>query len=121
VPLLGVLFRHVVAERMGVVILSAFVAHEAWHWTTERWADVRALPLAWPAFDALLLAQGLRLLAAGLVVLAVGWGLGGVMRWVIGNGNGRRGDERLETGRLETVSVVGSGASPAGGGVVGRG
>lgn len=121
VPLLGVLFRHVVAERMGVVILSAFVAHEAWHWTTERWADVRAFPLAWPAFDALLLAQGLRLLAAGLVVLAVGWGLGGVMRWVIGNGNGRRGDERLETGRLETVSVGGSGASPAGGGVVGRG
>src|SRR5258705_1465771 len=36
VPLLNILFKHVVAERMGTIILSAIVAHQAWHWLTER-------------------------------------------------------------------------------------
>jgi hypothetical protein len=51
------LFRRVVPERMGVIILSALVAHTGWHWMTERW---QALRLAeWPRLD-----------AAGLVTLA---------------------------------------------------
>ena len=37
VPVLAFVFRVVVAERMGTIILSAFVAHTAWHWTTDRW------------------------------------------------------------------------------------
>src|SRR4029078_11855304 len=36
VPALQLLFRYVVAERVGTIVLSAFVAHTAWHWTTER-------------------------------------------------------------------------------------
>jgi hypothetical protein len=44
IPLLTVLFRRVVAERVGVIILSAFVAHTAWHWATERWAVYRQYP-----------------------------------------------------------------------------
>ena len=35
-PLLDGLFRFAVAERMGVIIVSAFVAHTGWHWITER-------------------------------------------------------------------------------------
>jgi HupE / UreJ protein len=35
-PLLHLLFRHVLAERLGVILLSAFVAHTACHWTMER-------------------------------------------------------------------------------------
>ena len=30
------LFRWVVAERVGTIMLSAIVAHTAWHWMTER-------------------------------------------------------------------------------------
>ncbi len=36
VPILGGLFRYVVAERMGTIILSALVAHTGWHWMFER-------------------------------------------------------------------------------------
>ena len=36
VPALEGLFRFVIAERMGTIILSALTAHTAWHWMTER-------------------------------------------------------------------------------------
>jgi hypothetical protein len=36
-PLLALLFRYVVEERMGTIILSAFIAHTALHWALERW------------------------------------------------------------------------------------
>jgi hypothetical protein len=35
-PLLHALFRYVVAERLGAVILSALIAHTGWHWMLER-------------------------------------------------------------------------------------
>ena len=38
VPALAWGFKHVVAERMGTIILSAFVAHTAWHWMLDRGA-----------------------------------------------------------------------------------
>jgi hypothetical protein len=41
VPALDLLFRYVVAERMGTIILSALVAHTGWHWMTERWERLR--------------------------------------------------------------------------------
>ena len=71
VPLLQLLFRFVVPERVGTIILSALVAHTAWHWTTERWSDLRQFDL--PALDALTLAAGVRWLIAALVVAAAIW------------------------------------------------
>ena len=41
VPLLGLLFRYGVAERVGTIILSALVAHTGWHWMVERWDVLR--------------------------------------------------------------------------------
>ena len=41
VPALDLLFRYVVAERIGTIILSALVAHTGWHWMTERWERLR--------------------------------------------------------------------------------
>lgn len=35
-PLLHALFRYVVSERLGAVILSALIAHTGWHWMLER-------------------------------------------------------------------------------------
>ena len=37
IPALDLLFRYVVAERMGTIILSAIVAHTAWHWMIDRY------------------------------------------------------------------------------------
>jgi hypothetical protein len=41
IPLLEALFRFVVAERMGTIILSALIAHTAWHWMLDRAALLR--------------------------------------------------------------------------------
>jgi hypothetical protein len=50
VPALGLLFRYAVAPRVGTIVLSAFVAHTAWHWTAERWETLRQFqaPSIWP-------------------------------------------------------------------------
>lgn len=36
VPLLELIFRFVLAERMATIILSALVAHTGWHWMIDR-------------------------------------------------------------------------------------
>ena len=36
IPLLSLVFRFMVAERIGTILISALVAHTAWHWATER-------------------------------------------------------------------------------------
>ena len=71
VPLLQLLFRFVVAERIGTIILSALVAHTAWHWTAERWADLRQFDP--PSLDVLATAGGIRWLMAAVVTAAVIW------------------------------------------------
>jgi HupE / UreJ protein len=48
IPLLGALFRFVVAERIGTIILSALVAHTGWHWMLERWDHFRQFRVGWP-------------------------------------------------------------------------
>jgi hypothetical protein len=50
IPLLNGLFRFVVAERVGTLLLSAIVAHTAWHWMTDRVDRLRHFP--WPALGA---------------------------------------------------------------------
>jgi len=41
VPALHVLFTRVVSERLGTIVLSALVAHVAWHWMADRAAALR--------------------------------------------------------------------------------
>jgi hypothetical protein len=60
VPLLAWSFRRLVAERMGTILLSALVAHSAWHWMGDRWEQLRAYSFRWPAMDMLLLAAAVR-------------------------------------------------------------
>jgi len=60
VPALALLFRYVVRPRPGMILLSALVAHSAWHWMTERGATLRDYRFQWPAFDLALLAGVLR-------------------------------------------------------------
>src|SRR5216117_999529 len=66
VPVLALLFRFVVAERIGTIILSALVAHTGWHWMTERWEVLRKFHFEWPALNAALLAT-----IAGWLIIAV--------------------------------------------------
>lgn len=73
VPLLNLAFRYVVAERVGTILLSALVAHTAWHWMTDRAATLRQYRLQWPALDLALLLGLMRWLTAILILTAVGW------------------------------------------------
>jgi len=75
VPVFSFLFRRVVEERMGTIILSALVAHTAWHWMVDRVRVLREYQFTWPAFDLALIASVLR----GLMVLLL---LGGAL-WIL--------------------------------------
>jgi hypothetical protein len=78
VPALTLLFRYVVAERMGTILLSALVAHTAWHWMLERGAVLRQYELTWPTLDLAFFAAAMRVGMLVLVIGAAAWGLYGL-------------------------------------------
>jgi len=80
VPLLDLLFARVVAERMGTIILSAIVAHTAWHWLTERAAILRQFRFEWPALDALFLASAMRWMMLAVIAGGLYWFVFHVLR-----------------------------------------
>jgi len=71
VPALHLLFRFVVAERMGTIILSVLVAHTAWHWMTERGSQLLQFPA--PRLSPSSLAEILGWVMAGVTLAAVIW------------------------------------------------
>jgi hypothetical protein len=73
IPALALLFRYVVAERVGMILLSAFVAHTAWHWMIDRGSTLGAYQFSWPAFDLSLLASSMRGLILLLAILGAAW------------------------------------------------
>jgi len=73
IPALALLFKHVVAERMGTILLSALVAHTAWHWMIDRGAVLRQYRFAWPTLDLAFLASTLRGLMLILIVAGGVW------------------------------------------------
>ncbi len=83
VPALGLLFRHALPERLGIIILSALVAHTGWHWMVERGEQLMQFPF--PSLDAAFLAGAMRGLMAVLILAAGVSVANGVMRrWLHG-------------------------------------
>ncbi len=80
IPLLEVLFRFVVGERMGTVILSAFAAHTAWHWMLDRWDQLRRFRFEWPEFTPQLLSAGLHWAVALVAIAAALWAISSIAR-----------------------------------------
>ncbi len=79
VPVLGWLFRRV-PQRIGTILLSAVVAHSAWHWMTERGSTLRQYQFEWPALDVALLADAMRALMLVLIVAGAAWLMFGLAR-----------------------------------------
>jgi hypothetical protein len=77
IPLLELVFRYVVSERVGTIYLSALITHSAWHWMTDRLDRLRQF--GWPALDADLLLLVIRL-AMLLVLAAAAYWLVGLLR-----------------------------------------
>ena len=73
VPLLEALFRFVLAERIGTIILSALVAHTGWHWMLDRGERLSQFRFQWPVLTAAFLASLMRWLMAIVAVAAVFW------------------------------------------------
>ena len=78
-PVLGWLFTRV-PERIGTILISALVAHSAWHWMTARAATLRQYQVRWPALDAAFLAGAMRALMLLLIIGSVGWLMFGLAR-----------------------------------------
>ena len=75
IPLLVLLFRYVVAERVGTILMSALIAHSAWHWMLERWGALRQYSFEWPALDAGFLIGAMRLGMFVLILIGAVWAL----------------------------------------------
>ncbi len=75
VPTLGVLFRFVVAERIGTILVSALVAHTSWHWMSERAGQLSQYPIEFrmPIFDFALLATVMRVGMLALIIAGLIW------------------------------------------------
>jgi hypothetical protein len=71
IPALIFLFRFVVAERIGTILLSALVAHTAWHWALDRGTALWAYPF--PELTLQDMAAGVRLLMVVLVAAGLVW------------------------------------------------
>ena len=79
VPALDALFRFGIPERIGTIVLSAFVAHTGWHWMTERGGRLAQYKFEWPVFDLAFLDLLLRWLMLAVGVAAVAWLIFGVL------------------------------------------
>ena len=79
VPLLIGLFRKV-PERAGVIIASAFVAHTAWHWTTERFDQLVQYQFQLPTLNSAFFADLITAALLAIVVGGVAYVLGGAIR-----------------------------------------
>ena len=72
IPALALLFRRVMPERFGVMVLSALIAHTAWHWMVDRGSTLPEYAFTWPVLDIAFAASALR--AAMVLSIAVGAG-----------------------------------------------
>jgi hypothetical protein len=120
-PIVGLIFRHLVpiqpglarvahddaqvgqarlAERLGVIMFSALVAHTAWHWMIERGEALAKFPF--PTIDAAFLASAMRGLMAALVLGGGLWLASGLLRrWISDAADGAPAKGSPASGRSE--------------------
>ena len=69
VPILNIVFRYFVNERIGSILISALIAHSAWHWMIERGDTFNQYPLQMPIFDGVFFASTMR---CGMMFIIIG-------------------------------------------------
>jgi hypothetical protein len=80
IPALDLLFRRVVQERIGTIVLSAIVAHTAWHWMVDRANALRQFQFEWPALTIASALIAVRLSIVIVVAAGVMWVISVVVR-----------------------------------------
>jgi hypothetical protein len=76
IPALDLVFRWMIAERMGAIIVSALVLHTAWHWMTDRWQVLRQYRFEWPAFDLAFWVVAMRWMMVAVLAAGLYWLVG---------------------------------------------
>ena len=84
VPALELLFRFVVAERMGTIVLSALVAHTAWHWMLDRADKLRQYQFTWPPIDFATVTIAMRWLTLVVFAAALVWAVSRALTYAAG-------------------------------------
>ena len=80
IPLLSVLFSRFVQERIGTILLSALIAHSAWHWMLERGTTFSEYQLAMPIVDSIFFASLMRWAMLLLIIAGAVWAMYEVFR-----------------------------------------
>ena len=75
VPALNLLFKYFVKERVGTILLSALLAHSAWHWMLERGDQLSQYQLQSPNFDAQFFAGLMRWGMLAIIAAAAVWAM----------------------------------------------
>ncbi len=94
VPVIGLAFKYVLPERMGVIVLSALVAHWAWHWMEDRLTRFFAYDLSLPALDRYFFTGLLQWLALLLLAGGVLWLMQNVFSRYFASNQSSRGGEQ---------------------------
>lgn len=72
-PLLNLLFKYVVKEKVGTILLSALVAHSGWHWMTERNARLNEYFFIMPEINSAFYAELMRWGMLLVVIAIASW------------------------------------------------
>ena len=113
VPALALVLRRLPSERVGVVILSALVAHTGWHWVVDRGSRFLAYNLAIPRLDGAFATILLDWLFLGLISAGAAWLLHVTFTRLA---RGRLGGQDMPTSAgsaLDGASGAPDGAAPA--------
>ncbi|NNF29395.1 MAG: HupE/UreJ family protein [Gemmatimonadetes bacterium] len=114
VPALTFLLHRLPSERVGVVIVSALVAHTGWHWMVDRGSRFLAYDIRVPTFDGAFAAVLLDWLLLGLIAVSAAWALHLVFTRLARGGPG--GQDRASTvgSALDGSPSAADGAAGAG-------
>jgi hypothetical protein len=75
IPLLNILFRRFVKERIGTILLSALLAHSAWHWMLDRGTQLNQFQFQMPLLDTVFFVALMRWGMMLIIIAAVLWGM----------------------------------------------
>lgn len=73
IPVLYLFFKLIKHEKSGVILLSALVAHQAWHWMTDRGSQLFEYAYEWPEFNVYFVAGLMRWGMLLIIVAVLGW------------------------------------------------
>ena len=75
IPVLNILFKYFVGERIGIILISALLAHSAWHWMLERGEQFNQFTLQMPVLDAVFFSGLMRWCMMFIVIGMALWGM----------------------------------------------